>query len=226
MDAPAPACGAVGAYAERALLDDGAQPVDVVLAVTAPEEAAGAVRPPPLRLVCVLDKSGSMEGAKLRELKAAMAFVVQQLGAADSLGVVAFDTLAHTLVPLRRMGTGGGAAAAEAACAALGADGGTSIVRGLERALDMLEEEAAAAAAAAAPGPADERKRVTAIALLTDGQDSDCRTGVRPRVGRGRLYGAPSAGGLPLGAPTSAQTAAAESAPGTTPSAPRPGSIA
>ena len=65
--------GSVGAVAERSLLDDTAQRVDVVLSVAAPEaspaDAAAAAARPPLRLLCVLDKSGSMEGEKIRELK-------------------------------------------------------------------------------------------------------------------------------------------------------------
>jgi Ca-activated chloride channel family protein len=46
---------------------------------------------PPLDVVLVLDKSGSMNGAPIESVKAAVAHFLRLVGANDRVGVVAFD---------------------------------------------------------------------------------------------------------------------------------------
>lgn len=53
----------------------------------------------PLNLSLVLDRSGSMQGAKLERCKEAAQFVVSHLTADDLLSIVAFDTQVSVLVP-------------------------------------------------------------------------------------------------------------------------------
>ena len=48
---------------------------------------------PPLDVVLVLDKSGSMNGAPIESVKAAVAHFLRLVGANDRVGVVAFDEL-------------------------------------------------------------------------------------------------------------------------------------
>lgn len=54
----------------------------------------------PVSLSLVLDKSGSMAGAKLALVKRTCRFVLGQLGRRDKLGVVEYDSDVHECVPL------------------------------------------------------------------------------------------------------------------------------
>jgi Mg-chelatase subunit ChlD len=86
-------------------------------------------------LVLVIDRSGSMQGEKIRMSKAAAIAAVEVLGPADQIGVVAFDTEAHAIVPLARVGSGKQAAAR---ISRLGADGGTNMMPGLQAGYQAL----------------------------------------------------------------------------------------
>lgn len=50
----------------------------------------------PIDLVCVIDRSGSMEGEKLNLVKASLSFMVEQLQNGDKLSLVTFDTQVKT----------------------------------------------------------------------------------------------------------------------------------
>lgn len=54
----------------------------------------------PLRLVAVLDKSGSMGGSKIRLVRKTMLFVLKNLGSQDAIGLVEFDSDVKVLAPL------------------------------------------------------------------------------------------------------------------------------
>eukprot|EP01080_Neovahlkampfia_damariscottae_P003093 gene3093-5263_t len=47
-------------------------------------------------LVCVIDKSGSMEGEKLKLVKSSLNFMVEQLNSNDKLSIITFDTFVST----------------------------------------------------------------------------------------------------------------------------------
>jgi Ca-activated chloride channel homolog len=65
--------------------------IGVVVSFAAPNIADDNERLP-IRLSAVLDKSGSMAGAKLELVKATTRFLVHQLLPSDSLGIVCYDT--------------------------------------------------------------------------------------------------------------------------------------
>ncbi|TVU30457.1 hypothetical protein EJB05_22082, partial [Eragrostis curvula] len=125
------------------------------------ESTAAAADGPraPLDLVTVLDVSGSMSGSKLRLLKQAMGFVIDNLGSADRLSVVSFSDNARRVIRLARM-SGDGKASAKRAVECLAACGGTNIGSGLRVASQVL---------------ADRRHRNAAAAVLDSG---DGRHGV------------------------------------------------
>ena len=66
-------------------------------------KAPALVTVAPLDLVAVLDVSESMAGAKLAQVKRAMAFIIDRLGPRDRLSVVAFSGDARQVIPLTRM---------------------------------------------------------------------------------------------------------------------------
>ncbi|CAI9302923.1 unnamed protein product [Lactuca saligna] len=112
----------------------------------------------PVDLVTVLDISGSMAGTKLALLKRAMGFVIQNLGPADRLAVIAFSSTARRLFPLRKMSDSGKQHALQAVNS-LAANGGTNIAEGLRKGRKVMEDRR-------------EKNPVASIILLSDGQDT------------------------------------------------------
>jgi len=92
-------------------------------------EAVGA-------LVLVIDSSGSMSGPKIAWSKAAAIAASRMLGKRDYLGVVAFDSEARWIVPLRRNEV---SLRAQARIEQLGAGGGTNMMPGLELAYRAIQ---------------------------------------------------------------------------------------
>jgi Ca-activated chloride channel family protein len=71
--------------------------VHAMLEVTAPDVDGGDR--PALHLALVIDRSGSMAGAKVEGAKQAARFLVERLGAEDSMALVAFDDEVSLLAP-------------------------------------------------------------------------------------------------------------------------------
>ncbi|HEX8688086.1 MAG TPA: VWA domain-containing protein [Pyrinomonadaceae bacterium] len=87
-------------FTERAKLAAGReQTVDVLVRVTPPEPEADGSSRRRLNLSLVLDRSGSMGGAKMLRAQDAAAYCVDQLLPADRLSVVIFDDVVEVLVP-------------------------------------------------------------------------------------------------------------------------------
>ncbi|KAF5179107.1 E3 ubiquitin-protein ligase wav3 [Thalictrum thalictroides] len=128
-----------------------------VRAPTLSEDARQHARAP-IDLVVVLDVSGSMKGTKLALLKRAVRFVIYNLGPADRLSIIAFSSRARRIFPLRRMSDAGHESAA-LAINSLVSSGGTNIVEGLKKGVQVLEERR-------------ERNPVASIILLSDGKDN------------------------------------------------------
>jgi Ca-activated chloride channel family protein len=85
---------------ERARLAAGReQTVDVLLRITPPELTDSGHSRRRLNLAVVLDRSGSMHGAKMQRAREAAAYCVEQLLPADRLSVVIFDDVVEVLIP-------------------------------------------------------------------------------------------------------------------------------
>ena len=72
--------------------------VHAMLELVAPAAPAGRPRPP-LHLALVIDRSGSMAGAKLETTKECAAFLVRRLAPTDELALVTYDDNVQLLVP-------------------------------------------------------------------------------------------------------------------------------
>eukprot|EP00927_Polykrikos_kofoidii_P058210 TRINITY_DN5259_c0_g1_i7.p1 TRINITY_DN5259_c0_g1~~TRINITY_DN5259_c0_g1_i7.p1 ORF type:complete len:551 (-),score=96.98 TRINITY_DN5259_c0_g1_i7:71-1669(-) len=126
----------------------------------------------PMDVVFVLDVSSSMEGKKMRDLQAAVRFVINQACAADRMSIVIFNDAARRVLRLRRMDAAGKNDANVAVMRML-SSGGTSIVEGLCEGLNIVEGR-------------KQRNVVTAILLLTDGQDASARSRIGQLASRAR----------------------------------------
>ena len=136
--------------------------------VAAEDEPSEAAARKAVDLVCVLDRSGSMTGCKLEDMKAALKGVVQELGACDRVSVVTFSDRASRDTPLVAMSEEG-KKRIEMALLGVFAGGGTDIGAGLELALRVLRQRRC-------------RNSTTALLLLTDGQDAAARTALSSLV--------------------------------------------
>lgn len=110
---------------------------------------------PPVAIVLVIDRSGSMVGEKLEYAKQAARAVVDKLTPRDEVGVIAFDARFEWIVPLRAVDE---KEAIQKAIGSLGAGGGTRFYPPLEEAYFSL-------------GSAD--ATVRHVVLLTDGISTD-----------------------------------------------------
>lgn len=79
------------------------QTVDVLVRVRPPEAEADGRSRRRLNLAVVLDRSGSMDGAKMERAVEAAGYCVEQLLPSDRLSVVVFDDVVEVLVPSQRV---------------------------------------------------------------------------------------------------------------------------
>ncbi|NLE77863.1 MAG: VWA domain-containing protein, partial [Chloroflexi bacterium] len=117
------------------------------------EKAAGAPTGGSLNLCLVLDRSTSMQGARLQHAITAAAGVLSQLRPQDTVSVVAFGDRAEVLLPPQ---SGGVNSAALARLRSTVAGGGTEMAQGLAKGLSLVHSSARSDAA-------------KQILLLTDG---------------------------------------------------------
>ncbi len=93
---------------------------------------------PPVNLCLVIDRSTSMQGARLDQVKAAVAAVIDQLHTGDVCAVVAFGDRAEVVVPAQRL-TDDLRPLTKAKVSTLNAGGGTEMLQGLLRGLLELQ---------------------------------------------------------------------------------------
>jgi len=133
----------------------------------------GETKRQPTDIVCVLDVSGSMGcNGKIDHVKAAVEFVIANSDPRDRLSIVTFNSSASRVLPLRRM-TNEGKDEANMSRMRLYASGGTSIASGLDMGLQVLEQRR-------------QRNKVSAVLLLTDGQDGSTRPRLPALIARAR----------------------------------------
>jgi len=136
-----------------------------VQAASAPDTSGGdEAERQPMDIVCVLDVSGSMQGDKIRQVQDATRFIIEQADPKDRLAIVAFNSNATRVLRLRKMNAEG-KNDATVGTLRLQAGGGTSIAAGLDMALSVMERRR-------------QRNKVSAVLLLTDGQDGSTRSRV------------------------------------------------
>lgn len=122
-----------------------------------PEGSEAQTERQAMDVVCVLDVSGSMGGQKIRDVQKAVQFIIEQADKRDRISIVTFNQHANRVTRLQRM-TAEGKDEASVSTLRLGASGGTSIAAGLDCGLQVMEQRR-------------QRNNVSAILLLTDGQD-------------------------------------------------------
>jgi uncharacterized protein YegL len=121
----------------------------------------------PLNLCLVIDRSTSMQGARLDNVKLAAHQIIDELHDDDSLAVVTFNDRAEVVLPSQR---GIDRKRAKSRVSSIWASGGTEILKGIQLGLEEIERY--------------HDKRVTShLILLTDGQtygdEEDCITEAR-----------------------------------------------
>jgi Ca-activated chloride channel family protein len=120
------------------------------------------VRRLPLNLCLVLDRSTSMQGMHLQQVKEATRQIIDRLHEDDTLSVVVFSDRAEVVVPARR---GVDKAVAKSIISTIQSGGGTEILQGLQTGLRELEQGRSV-------------DSVNHLILLTDGQtygdEEDC----------------------------------------------------
>lgn len=124
----------------------------------------------PMDIVCVIDVSGSMGGDKIMQVQGALRFIVDQADPKDRVSLVAFNSQASRVLRLRRMDAAGKDEAISETLR-LTAGGGTSIAAGLDVGLSVMEQRR-------------QRNKISAILLLTDGQDGSTRSQIPTLLSR------------------------------------------
>lgn len=149
----------------RAPLPASASPQAAYLLIEA--QPVGATEAVPLNFCLVLDRSGSMQGAKLAALKDATKRVIDTLTPRDIVTIVLFDEQVQVLAPAAPVAD---KAALQALVDQIEEAGGTAMSGGLTAGRDELRRH---------HGP----DRVSALLLLTDGQtwgdEDQCRAVAR-----------------------------------------------
>ncbi len=84
---------------KNALLTNQEQTLDVLVRVTAPRQTSLRVERLPLNLALVIDRSGSMSGAKIETAKRVALAALDRLKAQDRFSVVTFDNEVEVVVP-------------------------------------------------------------------------------------------------------------------------------
>ena len=110
----------------------------------------------PLNLCLILDRSTSMRGARLQQVKEAARYIVGQMGPEDVLSLVVFSDRAQVVLAGRR---GFDRAEATRAIGGIRAGGGTEILQGLQLGFQQVQRFTGS-----------DKEQIDHMILLTDGQ--------------------------------------------------------
>jgi len=142
---------------EKSALSASAEQATSVLATIVAAEASAGIRQP-LELVAVVDRSGSMSGSKIQQMKETLSFLVSNgLTRTDRFAIVAFDNKVETRLSVTTMDNDGKKKALEAV-ANLQPGGATNLSGGLLQGIDLLSKQD--------PGSSGTNR---AVLLFTDG---------------------------------------------------------
>jgi Ca-activated chloride channel homolog len=156
-----------------------------VLVEAMPTPSAPGTATQPVNFCLVLDRSGSMAGEKLRQLKEAAKLIVDRLGPQDWLSIVVFDDRADIIVPA---GTVQDRNALKRMIDSIDERGGTHMASGMKAGLQQLQS-----------GMAPDR--VSRMLLLTDGQTWEDQPECETLADQSRASGVPlNVFGLGVGA--------------------------
>ncbi|NJN67626.1 MAG: VWA domain-containing protein [Chloroflexaceae bacterium] len=144
------------AFPSRSILPASDNPQLVyVMVVASPQGLPVSVPRLPLNLCLVIDRSSSMRGDRMFQVKEAAGRILDRLGAEDYFSLVTFNDRAHTVIPTQRVGTNAGLL--KNLMNDLEAEGGTEMATGLELAVQEVQR-------------AFLMHSMTRIIILTDGR--------------------------------------------------------
>ncbi len=169
LDRPAPLILRVTPSQDRLLCLGESQVLYVLVELLASSEVE--TKRMPMNLCLVLDRSTSMKGARLHQVKEAARYIVDQMTPEDILSIVTFSDRAQLVLPGRRNIDKN---AARSAINSIRSGGGTEIFQGLNMGLQQVER-----------WKSDDY--VNHLILLTDGQtygDEDACLQAARRAGR------------------------------------------
>jgi Mg-chelatase subunit ChlD len=119
----------------------------------------------PIDLICVIDKSGSMSGKKIKLVRETLEFIIDCLNENDRISVIAFNTTAERVIPLTRANKNNKQSLTEKV-KKIDASGRTNINDGLNLAFKTLSERR-------------NKNPVSSILLLSDGRDDNKEISIR-----------------------------------------------
>jgi len=126
---------------------------DVIFHVEVQGQNRKPLKRVPLNLAVVLDRSGSMSGAKLEQAKQAASSVVDQLSAGDVFSLVTYNTDVQVLVPAQQVGN---RERLHSKINAIRCGGSTALYAGVEEGSNQVREYL-------------DRNKINRVILLSDG---------------------------------------------------------
>ena len=158
----------------RAVLGESSEPQLLYVLLEAAAEGLAAQLPKlPLNLCLVIDRSSSMRGERLNQVKEAAGKIIDQLGQDDIFSLVVFNDRADVVVPAQRVAD---KSDLKRAVGTVEAAGGTEMANGMALALQEIQKPLLA-------------RGISRLLLLTDGRtygdESRCVEVARRAQGRG-----------------------------------------
>ncbi|MDY6840752.1 MAG: marine proteobacterial sortase target protein [Pseudomonadota bacterium] len=166
----------IGLEPAAAIFHQSWQGEDYLMAMLVPGENATMVLP--RDLVFVIDTSGSMAGASIRQARRALQAGLATLTPRDRFNVIQFNSQTHSLFMQPEVATGNKLARARRYVDGLRADGGTEMAPALSRALESVSET-------------EEGARVRQVIFITDGavgNEAALFRQIRQQLGSQRLF--------------------------------------